>query len=542
MTAFVNKGFQGEFPRTQPQDLPPSAAQSATDCDFTQNILQGIRSRSVITGISVTNPKTIYISESVAYSVYAWDRDVDAVRSPVTDDAYNRFYWSDGTSFYVSRSDLGTGGEPATSNRFKVGVPAPTAALAFVSVGTATSYAETRAYTYTYVNQYGEEGPPAAPFTRDMTENQPITLSYTAPPSGHGYAPITKVRVYRTATGGQGTDYLFVAELAIWGSTQFTDSMKNSELGEALSTRNYYPPPQNLKGICALPNGSLVGFSTNVVWFSEPYLPYAWKPANTQTVQHNIVSICPYENGLYVTTQAHPVAISGYAPDGMSAQKISAVQAGVSKGSMVNAGAFVAYASNDGIVTIRGMQASLDLSFQFFTRDEWRTRYGSKLSQLRLNVHDGHLLGWFTDGTPGFLIRMDETTPSFTKMTDPITCAFVHPEADALYVCNGSSLYSFKTGVSRKAYTHWSKDFMLEKPESLGAIQLIGGGSVGLTVYADGNQVFQTSTSVSNTGSTVLRLPSGFRARRWSFKIDGQADSFVQQYSIVTSPSELANV
>lgn len=541
MTALRNKNFQGEFPRTQPQDLPDSAAQSAVDCDFTQNTLMGIRDRALVTGFTVNNPKSIFVHESAAYSYYAWPRDVDAVRSPVADDAFTRFYWSDGTNFYVSRADLGNGGEPAANNKYFVGVPQPSAAMTLVALGTASTYDESRSYTYTYVNQYGEEGPPAAPFVIDMTEDQPITLSYTAPPSG--YCPITTVRVYRTATGSQGTDYLYVGETAVDASThQFIDTTKSAYLGEALSTRGYYPPPQNLKGICALPSGSLAGFVNNTVWFSEPYLPYAWKPANTQTLQHNIIGMCSYDTGLYVTTMAYPVMISGYSPDGMSSQKIPAIQAGVSKGSIVNAGAFVAYASHDGIVTVRGLSASLDLSFKFFTRDEWRARYGSKLSKMRLNVQDGHLVAWFDDGTPGFLIRLDDVAPSFTKLTDPITCAFVHPEADSLYVGYGTSMYSFKNSLARKAYSHWSKDFILAKPESLGALQLIGTGTVTATVYADGSQVFQSTKALDSTGLTVLRLPSGFRARRWSVKIDGQADSYVQQYSLVTSPSELVNV
>lgn len=541
MTALRNKNFQGEFPRTQPQDLPDSAAQVAVDCDFTQNTLMGIKDRAPVTGFTVNNPKSIFVHESAAYSYYAWNRDVDAVRSPVTDDAYTRFYWSDGTNFYVSRADLGSGGEPAANNKYLVGVPQPAAAMTLVALGTATSYAESRSYTYTYVNQYGEEGPPASPFVIDMTEDQPITLNYTAPPSG--YCPITTVRVYRTSTGSQGTDYLYVGETSVTSSThQFVDTTKSAYLGEALSTRGYYPPPQNLKGICALPCGSLAGFVNNTVWFSEAYLPYAWKPANTQTVQHNIVGLCSYDTGLYVTTLAYPVMISGYSPDGMSSQKIPAIQAGVSKGSLVNAGAFVAYASHDGIVTVRGLNASLDLSFKFFTRDEWRNRYGSKLSKMRLNVHDGHLVAWFDDGTPGFLIRLDDVTPSFTRLTDPITCAFVHPEADALYVGYGTSMYAFKGSSTRKAYTHWSKDFILAKPESLGAIQLIGNGSVALSIYADGSPVFDTTVDVESNGMTVLRLPSGFRARRWSVLLSGEADSYVQQYALVTSPSELVNV
>lgn len=544
MTMLKMSNFQGEYPRTQPQDLPPTAAQSATNCDFTQNTLMGIKARSQMPGYSVSNPVSMFVYESLSYSYYAWNRDVDAVRSPVVDDAFTRFYWADGTNFYVSRADLGSGGEPAANNRYLVGVPKPAAAMGLVSLGPGSStYDESRAYTYTYVNQYGEEGPPADPCLVDLKEDQTVNLSYTVLSDSSGYCPVRKVRVYRTSTGTQGTDYLFVSEIVVDAANpRFADSIKNSALGEAISTRGYYPPPRNLRGITAMPNGSLAGFEGNTVWFSQPYLPYAWKIANTQVLQNNVIGMCAYDTGLYVTTRAYPVMISGYSPDTMSAQKIPAIQAGVSKGSIVNAGPFVAWASHDGIVTARGLSASLDMSFQFFTRDEWRNRYASKLSLMRLNVHDGHLLAWFTDGTPGFLIRLDENTPSFTKLTDPITCAFVHPEADALYLGYGANIYNFKGSLSRMAYTHWSKDFLLPRPESFGAIQFIGGGSVTVTVYADDVAVLTQPLLLTTTGLTVIRLPSGFKSRRWSFKIDGQADSFVQQYAVVTSPSELASV
>lgn len=759
MTALPHKNFTGEFPRTNAYDLAPGAAQSATNVDFTQGNLQGIKTRAEVLGITAPGAKSIFIYDSLTYSYYSWTRDVDAVRSPVTDDAYARFYWADGSNIWVSRGDLGgQGAEPSSTNRYWVGVPEPTTAmtvdsdatsfnimgyrpvlhsifcegsdgsrkneiavtganapsyaeaaqqagqyssnaervtilyslllgrtpeaegLAFwvskldsganltsvaqgigtsqesgayspshftsdnlnsctiqatgvsascdalnattpvsstavtgydesgnpitettttdqapsvtyslavevrfvtsgggylsvilrqntnkntypdelvglsgsfsysgntltVSLRSRADYREARAYTYTYVNQYGEEGPPAKPLQVDVLEGQQITIKYTPPPTNHQYVPITRIRVYRTATGGSSTEYLFVGETSVSTvSPRFVDAVKGSALGESIQTRDFYPPPKNIRGIVAMPGGVLAGFVGTTVYFSQPYLPYAWKPSTTQALENRVVGLCPYENGLYVTTTAHPILITGYSPETMSSQKIPAIQAGVSKGSICNAGPFAVYASHDGLVTLRGISASLDLSFKFFTRDVWRKLYSNKLHLMRLNAHDGHLLAWFEDGTPGFLIRMDESNPSFTKVTDPVYCALVHPLSDSLYVGSGSTIYAFKAGGSTQAWTHWGKDYILPKQENLGAVQLVGGGTMTFTVYADGTQVFQTLVTIDQTGSTVFRLPSGFRARRWSFKIDGQAGSFVYEMNIVTSPAELQGV
>lgn len=688
MTMIPLKQFTGEFPRLNAQDLPQTGAQYALNVDFTQGNLIGIKGYSPVPGVNTPGAKSVFVYDGLTFSYYSWARDVDAVRSPIASDAYSRFYWADGTNFYVSRGDLGgQGAEPSSTNKFFVGVPQPTAALtqvtanaaqfsimnmrpylygvfcegtdgsrkgvtlvngtyttdtvnsavisanvslvcstfnqaAVTTVSTPTGsvnmnglldfvngqstastttpavtysicvevrlptdnggymsvilredpnkntypteaqgmagsftysgntltvnlrtradYREARAYTYTYVNQYGEEGPPAPPLVVDMVEGQKITLQYTPPPTT-GYITMSKIRVYRTSTGGTGNEYLFVGEALVTSTRQFVDDVKGSALGEAIMTRDFYPPPQNLRGITALPGGALAGFKDNEVWFSEPYMPYAWKPSLVQTVQNKIIGMCAYEGGLYVTTTAHPVLISGVNPGYMTAQKIPAVQAGTSKGSICNVGPFVAYASHDGIVTLRGIDASLDMSFKFFTRDVWRQRYATKLNQMRLNAHDGHLVVWFTDGTPGFLMKLDENQPTMTELSDPVYSATVFPQADALYLGSGNSLYEFKGLPNRLGWSFWSKDFILPKQENLGCLQLVGGGSLTLTVYADGTQVMQTLVSMDQTGSTVVRLPSGFRARRYSFKLDGQADSFVYELNVASAPGELAN-
>lgn len=686
MTALPQKLFTGEFPRLAPHDLPPGAAQNALNVDFTQGYLQGIKSRTPVAGVNAPGAKSLFIYDSLTFSYYAWARDVDAVRSPITEDAYSRFYWADGSNFWVSRGDLGgQGNEPSATNRYWVGVPQPAAPLSYsaqdskftisgyrpslyaifcegsdgtrksevtigggtfgtdnlnacqitanvsascealnanqevpttavtgyddagnpitttttssqapsvtyklavevrfvtesgylsailradtnkstfpaempgltgsfsysgntltVNLRTRSDYREARAYTYTYVNQYGEEGPPANPLQVDILEGQTIKLRYTPPPAGHQYCPIGRIRIYRTATGGTSTDYLFVGEVSV-STTQpvFEDAVKGSALGESIQTRDFYPPPQNLRGIVAMPGGVLAGFIGTTVYFSQPYLPYAWKPSTTQALENRVIGACPYENGLYVTTTAHPILITGYSPETMSSQKIPAIQAGVSKGSICNAGPFAAYASHDGLVALRGIDASLDLSFKFFTREQWRSLYGNKLHLMRLNAHDGHLLAWFEDGTPGFLIRMDEVTPSLTKVSDPVYCALVHPQTDNLYVGAGSSIYAFKTGGSRLPWTHWGKDYILPKQESLGAVQIVGNGSMTLTVYADGVQVHQVVINGNKTGSSIARLPSGFRARRWSFMLQGSADSYLYEMNVVTSLAELQGV
>lgn len=645
--------FTGEFPRELPYSLPPTAAQATMDCDFTRGILTGLRERAPVAGVNAPGAKSIFVYDGLTYSYFTWNRDVDAVRGPVPTDEFARFYWTDGTGFYVSRGDIGSGAEPSESNRFQVGVPQPkseatldgntnafnvsglrptaatlycersdgstfqglaismipsenglrrwkmtinanfacsldqstpsanvtgpmlkvefsdglgahayaylratennstfdpalaqitgsitaTAGKVEVNLETLSDYTEARAYTYTYVNQYGEEGPPSLPVSVDVGDGQVVRLRYVPPPVNHPYIPISRIRWYRASVSGS---YAFVAEHTVnQNNPTFVDDVSTGALGEALSTNDFFPPEQNLRGLCRMPNGVLAAFKDNEVHFSVPYLPYAWKSYTIQTTETRVVDICPFESGLYVVTTAHPVIVTGVDPDSMTMQKIPAVQAGVSKGCMTNVGPYVAYASHDGIVVLRGLDASLELSLKFFTRDVWQDLFRNQLSQMRLDSHNGYILVWFADGTPGFLVRLDESQPSLTKLSQAIYSATQHPQADSLYVGSGNGIYSFAADTKRLPFQYWTKDFVEAYPGNYGCVQLVGTGSVQLITLADGVVKDTKSVSMDDTGRTVVRLPGGFLARRWSFKINGEANASVQEFTVAHSPMEL---
>jgi hypothetical protein len=544
------KTFAGAFPRTPPHLLPENAAAVATDCDFTRGTLTGIRARSQVSGLSLpTGVKSIFVYEGTASSMYAWTRDVNAVRGPVVADAFSRFYWTDGTNFYVSRGDIGgNGAEPETTNRYKVGCPSPTVALTGV-LGAAptlaageTAVSEFRAYSYSYVNQYGEESGLAPPFTIDVIEGQPVTLTYANLPDSAGYCPISFIRIYRTATGSSSTDYSFVDEIARNLTTPtYTDTVAGDALGAPSQSAAFEAPPQDLKGLCVMNNGILAAFKGNELYFMEPYLPYAYVPATVKPLPHAIVGICPTEDGLCVTTRAFPYLITGVSPDTMTDRQVTAVQAGVSKGSICNVGATVVYASHDGLVTMRGIEASLDFSFNFFTRDVWRDLYASKLSVMRINTHDGSIVVWFEDGTPGFLIRMEEGATSLTQLADAATAAFLYPVGDALYMAYGAAVYEFKGGATTKPWTWRSRDVIVPRPTNFGCLAMIGTGSVTYTVRADGATVVTETVAIDADGNSVFRLPAGFLARRWSVELAGAAASEVRELYLCGSPRELKN-
>lgn len=430
-------------------------------------------------------------------------------------------------------------------------------AIYTVTITAAAVNVANRAYVYTYVNAFGEEGPPSEPVLMECAEDATITVSCSPPtPQTPDYVPIEYVRLYRTATGAS-TSFLYVPNVddpngwpvgESWSAPlDIVDDVKTEALGEPVSTINAYPPSQELRGLCLMSNGVVAGFVGNEVHFMEPYLPYACNPSAIKPFPSQVTGICPFESGLYVTTIDHPYYVIGATPATMTDAKLTAIQAGVSKNAIVNMGQYVAYVSNDGIVMARGMEASLEKSFQFFTRNEWRSRFGAVLDKMHLSVHDGSLVAWIaddtdSDGYSGFLMRFEEENPSLVRLSDPITAAYVHPQADALYVADSNGIGAFKAGASTVPFIWRSKDFAQQKPTNFGAVQLIGTGTVTLRVYAD--DVLRLTSSVSmNTEGVIVRLPSGFLARRWSLELESSTDNVeVQEANMVTSVSELQGV
>ena len=407
-----------------------------------------------------------------------------------------------------------------------------------IELDTSSAYVENRAYVTTYVNEWGEEGAPSDPINVEASISHVIDLVIPAAQQDANYCPIEKIRVYRSVGGG----YLFVTEMDASGG-DFRDGVPPSQVSEPLSTDSYYPPDDGLTDLVALPNGIFAVSKNNEIYFSEPYLPYAWKPENAMTTLDPVVGMCAAEGGVYVTTKSNPYFVSGMTPDAMSQTKITSVQAGVAKRAICNLGFAVAYASNDGICMARGVDVTMDWSFKFFTREDWRDRYGAKLSNMRLDAHDGNLLVWFDDGTPGFLVRFDGEDPSMTQLSDGYYASFVYPQGDALYLSTGSAIVEFKGSAVRSDFVWHSKDFISNKPINYGAIQLVGTGVVTVDCYAEGSLYYTKSgVSLTDTGITVFRLPSGKLARRWSFKITGGATAEVYEYNVAVSVREFQNV
>lgn len=387
---------------------------------------------------------------------------------------------------------------------------------------------ETRAYVYTLVNTYGEEGPPSPAGSLNLVVGEAVAVTVTRDDTGVNYAPIKEIRIYRTMYGSSVADFFYAGSALVLGQPGttfvFNDTATVAQLNEVLASDEYYPPDPALVGLMSLKNGILCAWKGNEVHFSEAYKPWAWPPQYVKTFQHNVVGGVAFGSGVLLTTTTEPIIISGITPAGMSESGLSVKQAGVSKHSIAIVDGFAAYASPDGIVVVQGGQASLSLSQRFFTRDVWRQRYAAHLSAMRFSVWDGRLLVYADDNSfPAFMILLDEAAGNMSDMPAfQATCTFASDFADGVYYGLGSALYRFNAGAALPAAWE-SREMVLPAPLNFGYGKALcdGAWTVEFHAYDESAAQWVLRHTRDLTGSRGFRLPPGYKSQRYMIRIAG---------------------
>jgi hypothetical protein len=404
---------------------------------------------------------------------------------------------------------------------------------------------EARVYTYTYVNTYGEEGPPSPVTSVTTGTTIPVQLTVTKAADG-SYAPIKEIRIYRTGTGTSIASYFYVGSITVLsnppGTFNFTDDVKPELLNEELTSLNYYAPDTGLRGLMSLPNGILAAWKGNELHFSEAYKPWAWPPAYVKTLPHVIIGGIPHGAGAIITTTTVPHFVSGVSPDSMTTSKLNIDQAGVSKWSIAVVDGVVVYASNDGLVAVAGASGSLALSEQFFTREVWRARYGAGLSTMRFAVWDGRLVVYSSANSfVPFMVRLDEAQGAMTDLpTFVAQCSFVSPLADQFYFATGANISQFSGGSDLS--TVWqSREIVLDRPTNFGVGQALVEGSWTVQFHAFINGAYSLRHTQSLTaGQTTFRLPGGYKSDRYRIRVSGTGK--MRELRVAETAAQLAQI
>lgn len=403
-----------------------------------------------------------------------------------------------------------------------------------VVIDTATEAAETRAYIYTYVSAWGEEGQPSDPVIVDLyPSSQAASISTVAPPTGN-YNIATK-RIYRSATGTSGTNYYFVDEIPV-AQNVYTDAVAATDLGETLRSLSWTMPPEDLQGLIALPNGFLAGFSGRDIYFSEAYYLHAWPIEYSQSVDYPIVGMAQFGQNVVVLTTGSPYMLTGVDPSSMTLEKLEFEQACLSAKSISRLGPGVVYASPDGLAYI-GPDGMSILTDQFFTRKEWQTLNPASITGAQ---HDNRYYAFYDTGSvkAGFILDPKSNGSPFIFTNQYFDGLFNDLRNDALYGVRQGTISKLEGSASLLGYTWRSKQFLLPRPINFKYSQVIAADYTDITVkfYADGVLV----ASVEPTSQAPFKLPGGYKGRVLEVEISGV--STVVAVHVAESMEELRNV
>lgn len=525
--------MQGMKPRVEPFLLPDNNSVLARDCHFDSGIISPLKD-DVLSAISFPfTPKTIFHYRDNFW--FSWNGDVDVVRSPVSQDDYGRVYYTDGVYPKVTMSSIATGGAIRPTAYYRLGVPAPSSVITVSAItppsGVTDSTStddETRYYIQTFVTATGEEGPPSsasAKVTITIPDSS-VTLSLPAAQSNNNN--ITRRRIYRSATSDASSGWYEVVELPI-ATTSYVDSLTSDQLGAALATEDYLPPPDDMMGLCLMANGISAGFSGNTVLFSGAYLPYAWPDANKLTTEDDVVSICPVGTSLVVGTKGYPYVMTGVSPSSITAQKLNVQQACISKRSMVSVDSVVYYASPDGLVGVTSDGASVATE-QIISRDQWQAM---SPSSIRAWSYEGKYIA--ISDTTTFVF--DPKSGDLRYLSNAWDAAYNDMTADALYLAKGSLLYSWRSSNESNVQFPWrSKEFIEPEGSSFSCCRIVADDitKIGMRLLLDGAQVLEVVEG--NIPSVAFRLPA-LRGYRWQIEVYG--NSKVSRITLATSMQEL---
>lgn len=454
-----------------------------------------------------------------------------------------------------------------------------------------TSIIEARAYVYTWLTEYSEEGPPSLPTLVNGWSNGTWTIGLFSPPTDEMGVTrnITKKRLYRTisAEGGQ-TTYFLVAELPVLDDT-YVDIVLDDivALNSQMETDVWFPPPEGLVGIVSLPNGIFAGFKGNEIWFSQPYIPHAWPPNYVLTTEWPIVGLGVVNNSIVACTGGQPYLASGVNPQSMVLTKIGIPDPCISRGSIVSTDQGVLYSSPNGLILVTQYGQASNVTELWITREKWRVLTPPKYTKAVKLASSYFAYGLETAGDAtyakqGFTLELSAgDANSFTIWPQPgnhrlgITTLTapgnlnvfnlqVDPWTGIGLIIQNAKVYYYDfsdTAPTIMPYKWRSKSYQQKTKHNFSAMKVyftaeagaptqsavrdtsvtmptLGANQYGIIrVYADG--VLVTTREIRSSGE-MLRITSGFKAEKWEWEIEARV--LISNVQVATSVKELAGV
>lgn len=397
---------------------------------------------------------------------------------------------------------------------------------------------EARSYIYTYVNDWGEESAPSpACAVIELDQNDTVTVEIGAVPTGRN---ITHWRLYRANSSSTSAAFQLVPnpdddQGFPVASLSVLDDTLAADLQEPCPSLTWEEPPSDLRGLVAMGNGIMVGYTGNTVCPCEPYKPYAFPPDYQKTTSHPIVGLCAVDQILVVGTQGAPKILAGSDSASLSEIRHNSGQACVSARSMVATPIGVIYASPDGLVAVNSSGVRLITGpegFNLFTREDWQ-EFGP--SGIFATEHEGCYI--FHSTAKGKCYSLDLQSGRLLEIAATGSAFYRDQLTDTLYLAQGTTIKALFTDAARMTATWRSKLMELPATTYFAWLQANADYASPVTVklYRAG-ALFHTATL---TSAEPVRLPPG-RHTDWEVEVTGTQR--VRTVTVASSADELKSV
>jgi len=518
--------FTGIMPKIGNDKLPPNMGQTFADVRTESKELRPYRRSVGDLALVGSSYKTFfeYFENSNSHWCY-YDSLVYAVRSPVADDTFERMYFTNDAddSYNAFANDiLSGGGFDFTSDFYQPGAPADSTAPTLAGyTGSGSTY---RAYFYTYVSRYGEEGPGSAISDVSDYASGRMQINSIDYPSTYDHLVTAtesptflnrpKIRVYRTSDDGAGgAAFLLVCEAewfdtthdyavgdfvfyddgggydlyecttihaaGAWNGGNFTagELVTDANLGDTCDSFLWNEAVSGITNLRSHPNGFFVASKDNMLYFTEPFAPWAWPEDYQIPIADEIIGLGIFGSTIVVCTDAWLYTFTGPHPSSLYKTKLS-FQPCLAQRGVVETDTGVMFPATEGFqhVTAQGVA---NVTADFFRPDDWANY---ELETMHGGWYNKAYYGWYKSADYQGGVRIDFQNGSITTMVDYHYASYTALQ-DGVFRTIGFSelddvntLYIAQYNADTSAYHNYhykSPRFILEKPGNFKVAQVI---------------------------------------------------------------------
>jgi hypothetical protein len=392
----------------------------------------------------------------------------------------------------------------------------------------AAEYSHYRSYTFTYVTDRGEEGPPATPTDPEPvlpTEAVDLQIHVINAPSNASI-----VRIYRTETTESGTAFFFVQDVEFNELAEeivyYTDLLLSVDLpGDTLQSTNWEAPPDDLKGLVLSTKNFYAGYVGSKLYLSEPFLAYAWPGDYAIDFTGDIRHISRYGDMLAVFTDREIALIVGNTPLEVRKVKCEGYEQLTSIYSTAEVDGVLYFATPTGIAAISGTNVAMATD-EIVAERWWRDNID--VAEVRVAAFDNtiYLLSNLSGAQQLYRMGLRGDGGGFIRLGDLDVrdiCTSSFFQGVAVLKTTEEDEYIFNTGAQGERTVIWrGRTEMADVPMAVISVRVLADDyttPIKFRVYdEDGVNALPEPFELSS--DKVRKLPVMRRGREWSFEVE----------------------